>query len=81
MSRNMSPARRRKENIRKRDRDDFEKRMVCNLCGKIARTEIHHFRYSDVYDERALLEVCSKCHKAIHGLKHAASNLPGGVII
>ena len=69
MSRNMSPARRRKENIRKRDRKNFRKRMVCNLCGKIAMTEIHHFRYSDVYDERALIEVCAECHGDLHGIR------------
>jgi len=69
MSRNMSPARRRKERIRKRDRKMFKKRLVCNLCGKISCTEIHHFRYSDVYDERALIEVCAKCHGDLHGMR------------
>ena len=69
MSRNMSPARRRKENIRKRDRREFEKRWVCTLCKKIRKTEIHHWYYSDVYDERALIEVCPRCHGDLHGIR------------
>ena len=81
MSRNMSPARRRKENIRKRDRKMFEKRWVCTICSKVCATQLHHFNYNSVYDERAIMEVCPECHKAIHGIKHASSSLPGGVTI
>jgi len=73
MARYRSPVQRRKDKIRKRDRKMFEKRLVCMLCGRICATEIHHWKYSDIYDERCILEVCQKCHCTIHGRVCTAS--------
>ena len=69
MGRYRSPAQRRKDRIRKRDRENFDKRWVCTLCNKIRKTEIHHWYYSEMYDERALIEVCAKCHGDLHGIR------------
>lgn len=69
MSRYRSPAQRRKDKLRQRDRACFDKRFVCTLCGKIGKTEIHHWRYSEVYDPRVLIEVCAPCHGKLHGIK------------
>jgi len=67
-SRSTHPVRVRKERIRKRDRRRFKKRLVCNICGAICNTQIHHWYYSDVYDSRSIIEVCDRCHKVLHGI-------------
>lgn len=64
-----SPVQRRKDRIRARDRKFFGKRLVCAICGEICKTELHHWKYSDCYDERCLIELCPKCHGLIHGIK------------
>ena len=56
----------RKDRIRTRDRRMFKKTGACTICGKICDTEIHHFRYSDEYDERSIIEVCRECHRKLH---------------
>ena len=70
MSKNRStnPVRVRKENIRKRDRNRFNKRLVCTICGSITNTQIHHWYYSDVYDDRSIIEVCDRCHKVLDAI-------------
>ena len=57
---------RRRDNIRHRDRECYPLTGACAVCGEICDTQIHHFRYSDVYDERALIEVCPACHLHFH---------------
>ena len=70
MSKNRSnhPVRVRKEQIRKRDRRKFKKRLVCTICGEICNTQIHHWYYSDVYDPRSIIEVCDRCHKILDAI-------------
>ena len=68
-NRSKNPVQVRKERIRNRDRRKFKKRLVCTLCNGIDNTEIHHWYYSDVYDSRALIEVCPRCHKVLHGIQ------------
>ena len=63
-----NPVRIRKERIRNRDRHKYQKRLVCTVCGEICRTQIHHFFYSDVYDPRAMIEVCPGCHKVLDAI-------------
>lgn len=72
MSRNQSPDRKRKEQIRGRDRKNYTKRYVCTVCGKITKTQIHHWFYSDVYDPRSLIEVCQKCHDVVDAVSAAS---------
>ena len=69
--RSMSPERKRKEKIRKRDRKYYVKAHVCQMegCGKSCDvTQIHHFCYDSAgYDPKNFIEVCAKCHAQIHG--------------
>ena len=68
MTRKRNAVQKRKDKIRLRDRRRYDKRLVCTICGDIAFTELHHFRYQDVYDERSLIELCPTCHKKLHGM-------------
>ena len=68
MSKHLSPAQKRKKKIRDRDRKRFDKRWVCSICGEVGNTEFHHWSYCDVYDPRALIEVCPRCHGDLHGI-------------
>ena len=68
MARKLNATQKRKRNIRKRDRRKYVKRYVCNVCKKIKLTELHHWYYSDVYDSRAIIEVCRECHEGLHEL-------------
>lgn len=72
MTRKMSPERKRRERIRRRDRRHYTKRLVCAVCGEIAETQIHHWYYSDVYDERSMIEVCNECHKPLDAVTAAS---------
>lgn len=56
----------RKDAIRSRDRRHYPLMGECAVCGFRCATQLHHFRYSDVYDERAVIEVCPLCHKRFH---------------
>lgn len=69
MSRTRSPTQIRKDKLRLRDRRRYHKRGVCAICNKITITEIHHFKYSDKYDERSLIEVCHEHHQMLDQIK------------
>ena len=67
MTRKRNAVQKRKDKIRLRDRRRYEKRLVCTICGKITSTQIHHWFYSDLFDERSIIELCPECHAEIHG--------------
>ena len=68
-----NPAQLRKDAIRSRDRRYYSFIGRCVVCGRACNTCLHHFYYSDVYDDRSFIEVCpavcgkmSRCHGRFH---------------
>lgn len=54
---------------RRLSRDILNSRSICEVCGKVPSTTVHHQSYGDPLDPAALLAVCETCHKGFYGAK------------
>lgn len=43
---------------------------ICEVCGDMGASEVHHKTYKRIYQEKLkdLLAVCKPCHLEVHGL-------------